>query len=163
MISAGRVFDKYYVDGLEYEKGKLPNPRHIAKVCYVLYYCRITLHWSGRNEADMIRLWCIEQGVSCGWWGSGHVVTILASDWLLCRSRTCCMLAAVLHTCCVLQTVQGACVLHNYPPPATTSNIVCPLLEQSRCSDSCNPGNHHSLAPNPHLNLGQLYTPTLYR
>ena len=73
--------------------------------CVMCYYCRITLHWSGRNEADMIRLWCIEQGVSCGWWRAGHVITILASDWLLCMEQD--MLAAVLHTCCVLQTGAG--------------------------------------------------------
>ena len=125
MISAGRVFDKYYVAGLEYEKGKLPNPRHIAKVCYVLYYCRITLHWSGRNEADMIRLWCIEQGVSCGWWGSGHVVTILASDWLFCMEQD------MLHAgCCAAHVLRAAdwcrglvsCITTRHqPPPAILS------------------------------------------
>ena len=108
MISPGRVYAKYYVDGLlEYKKGKLPNPRHIAKVCYVLllsynaalvrakwgWYDQVVVYWAGRE------LWLVESG------SRDHDARLWLVDMYGAGHAGRC--AALLHACCVLQTGAG--------------------------------------------------------
>ena len=88
--------------------------------CVMCYYCRITLHWSGRNEADMIRLWCIEQAWAVI--GGERVTWSRYSPLIGCCvcSRTCCA-AHVLRAADWCRGLVSCITSRHQPPPPILS------------------------------------------